>query len=382
MASFRIAFRNLGRRRTRNILTIIGITIGIAALIALVSFTLGLSAHINKQFQNLGVDILVYPTSGRISNDSFEKIESIPGVYAAGPRINFIMNCSDENFSVPFYAIKPDAEAKIGYLKILLGSMKMGVNQTVLGFSLAQKLGVGINDNVTFQTLSLPPKVFNLTVVGILQKSQEIVSFSDSFGFVNIDYAENMTNTASGYSAVLVKCWSKNFSNYVAYQIQSQIPDVSVVSETQIKEVIDGVTGTINFFLYLATGLALLVGCLGTANTMAVAVLERRRDIGIMKAIGAKGRNIMGIFIVESILLGLLGGILGTALGYAAGFAVKWYIDSTLWYVSFISGYTPVYEFWMLPMGIGIAVIISLIAGAYPAWRASRLRPVETLRYE
>lgn len=382
MASVRIAFRNLGRRKTRNILTIIGIIIGIAALIALVSFTLGLSAHIHKQFQNLGVDILVYPTTGRISNDSFEKIEAIPGVYAAGPRINFIMNYTEKNFSIPFYAIKPDAEAKIGYLKILWGSMKMGVNQTVLGFSLAQKLGVGINDNVTFQTLSLPPKVFNLTVVGVLQKSQEIVSFSDSFAFVNIDYAENITNTASGYSAVLVKCWSKNFSNYVAYQIQAQTPDVSVVSETQIKEVIDGVTGTINFFLYLATGLALIVGCLGTANTMAVAVLERRRDIGIMKAIGAKGRNIMGIFIVESILLGLLGGILGTALGYAAGFAVKWYIDSTLWYVSFISGYTPVYDLWMLPLGIGIAVVISLIAGAYPAWRASRLRPVETLRYE
>ncbi|MEM2145036.1 MAG: FtsX-like permease family protein [Candidatus Jordarchaeaceae archaeon] len=380
MASVRIAFRNLGRRKTRNILTIIGITIGIAALIALVSFTLGLSAHINKQFQNLGVDILVYPTAGRISNDSFEKIEAIPGVYAAGPRITFVMNSVDKNFSVPFYAVKPDAEAKIGYLKIMWGSMKMGVNQTVLGFSLAQKLGVGINDNATFQTVDF--KVFNLTVVGILQKSQEIVSFSDSFAFVNIDYAENITNTASGYSAVLVKCWSKNFSNYVAYQIQAQIPDVSVVSEAQIKEVIDGVTGTVNFFLYLATGLALLVGCLGTANTMAVAVLERRRDIGIMKAIGAKGRNIMGIFIVESILLGLLGGVLGTALGYAAGFAVKWYIDSTLWYISFISGYTPVFEFWMLPLGLGIAVFISLIAGVYPAWRASRLRPVETLRYE
>ncbi|MEM3585936.1 MAG: FtsX-like permease family protein [Candidatus Jordarchaeaceae archaeon] len=382
MAAIRIAFRNLGRRKTRNILTIIGITIGIAALIALISFTLGLSAHINKQFQNLGVDILVYPTAGRISKTSFEKIESIPGVYVAGPRITFVMNAVEKNFQVPFYAVKPNAETKIGYLKILLGTMDMGVNQTVLGFSLAQKLGVGINDNVTFQTLGIPPKVFNLTVVGILQKSQEIVSFSDSFGFVNIDYAENMTDTVSGYSAVLVKCWSKNFSDYVAYQIQAQVPDVSVVSETQIKDVIDGVTGTVNFFLYIATGLALLVGCLGTANTMAVAVLERRREIGIMKAIGAKNRDIMGIFIVESILLGFLGGILGVILGYAAGFAVKWYIDNKLWYLSFISGYTPVYEWWVFPLGIGIAAIISLIAGAYPAWRASRLRPVETIRYE
>lgn len=382
MSSFRIAFRNLGRRKTRNVLTIIGITIGIAALISLISFTLGLSAHINKQFQNLGVDVLVYPTSGMISNTSFGKIEAIPGVYAAGPRINFVMTAVDKNFTVPFYAVKPDAEAKIGYLKILVGRMNMGVNQTVLGLSLAQKLGVGLNDNVTFQTLGLPPKVFNLTVVGMLQKSQEIISFSDSFGFVNLEYAENMTNTGSGYSAVLVKCWSNNFSSYVAYMIQSEVPDVSAVSQTQIKEVIDGVTGTINFFLYIATGLALIVSCLGTANTMAVAVLERRRDIGIMKAIGAKGRNIMGIFIVESILLGFLGGILGVALGYAAGYVVKWYIDSTLWFVSFISGYTPIYELWMLPLGIGLAVAIALIAGVYPSWRASRLKPVETLRYE
>ncbi|MGQ9721461.1 MAG: ABC transporter permease [Candidatus Jordarchaeum sp.] len=380
MSWFKLAFRNLGRRKSRNILTIIGIMIGIAALIAIISLTLGLSAHIDNQFKNLGVDVLVYPVSGRISPSSVNTIESIPGVFAVGPRINFVMTAVEKNFSVPFYTIDPNAETKIGFLKPLLGHLNMGVNQTVLGFSLAQKLEVGINDNVTFRTPSFIE--FNLTVVGILQKSQEIISFTDSFGFVNIEYAENMTNVNSGYSVILVKCWSSEFSSFVAYQIQSKIFDVSAVSQSQIKDVIDSVRGTIDFFLFIAVGLALIVGCLGTANTMAVAVLERRREIGIMKATGAKNRDIMKIFIVESILLGLLGGGLGLAIGYLAGWAVKWYVDNALWFVEFISGYAPVYEWWVWPLGLGIAIFISLIAGVYPAWRASRLKPVETLRYE
>nr|MDO8075973.1 ABC transporter permease [Candidatus Freyarchaeota archaeon] len=380
MSSFKLAFRNLKRRKSRNALTIIGITIGIAALIALISLTLGLSAHIDNQFRNLGVDVLVYPVSGKISESSVDTMRGIPGVYAVGPRINFAMTAVEKNFTVPFYAIDPAAEAKIGFLKPLFGGLGMGVNQTVLGFSLAQKLGVSVGDNVTFRNSAL--KEFNLTVVGILQKSVEIISFTDSFAFVNTQYAENMTNTNSGYSVVLVRCWTSEVSSFVAYQIQSEIPDVSAVSQAQIKNVINSVTGTIDFFLYIVVGLALVIGCLGTANTMAVAVLERRREIGIMKATGAKNRDIMKIFIVESMLLGLLGGALGLTLGYLAGWAVKWYVDNALWFIQFISGYTPIYEWWMLPLGLGIAVFISLIAGVYPAWRASRLKPVETLRYE
>ncbi len=382
MSSFKLAFRNLGRRKSRNILTIIGIMIGIAALVAIVSLTLGLSAHIDNQFKNLGVDVLVYPVSGRIPTSADDTIESIPGVYAVAPRINFVMTAVEKNFSVPFYAIAPGAEAKIGFLKPLLGGLNMGVNQTVLGFSLAQKLEVGINDNVTFRVSYPLPTEFNLTVVGILQKSEEIISFTDSFGFVNIEYAETMTDVSSGYSVILVKCWSSEFSSFVAYQIQSKILDVSAVSQSQIKGVIDSVRGTIDFFLFVAVGLALIVGCLGTANTMAVAVLERKREIGIMKATGAKNRDIMRIFILESMLLGLIGGGLGLAIGYLAGWAVKWYVDNALWFVQFISGYAPVYEWWVWPLGLGVAIIISLIAGVYPAWRASRLKPVETLRYE
>lgn len=295
------------------------------------------------------------------------------------------MIAQQQNISVAFNTIDPDAEAKIGYLKPLLGGLSMGENETVLGLSIAQKLGAGINSNITFldpYPNPLNPSAFSLKVVGILNRSQEFISFSDSFGFVNVAYAGNMTDVNAGLSAILVKCWTSDLSAYVAYEIQQQFPDVSVVSQSQIRTVVNGVTGTVNFFLYIATGLALIVSCLGTANTMAVAVIERRREIGIMKAVGAKGRNVMGVFVIESALLGFIGGVLGLVIGYAAGYAVQWYVNSVLWYISFIAGYQPVYDWWIWPLGLGIAVVISLIAGAYPAWRASRLKPVETLRYE
>ncbi|WP_440766478.1 ABC transporter permease [Natronorubrum sp. DTA7] len=147
--------------------------------------------------------------------------------------------------------------------------------------------------------------------------------------------------------------------------------EITLQTSAELLQQLEDVLDLLQNFIVGIAAISLLVGSIGIANIMLVSVTERTREIGIMKAVGAQNREILGLFLAESVILGIIGAILGTLLGLVAGYLGAWYIDLPL-----------VYPYEYVVLAIAVGMLVGIAAGLYPAWRAARTDPIDALRYE
>jgi len=389
---FSNAVENLKRQKFRSILTLLGIIIGIGAVVALISIGDGFNKSVEKEFEKLGSNtIMVLPGSSFISSvfskldtADVKRIEAIKGVESATPMFlsSQIVSFKEEKKSVIVLGIdtkKQDLLEEIGLLSIaegraLTSSDNLGV---VLGARFAEETfdsEVELKQNLTMGNDSL-------RVVGITKAAgQSFGAAFDNAIVMNYKSLESITGKKLTPFRIFVKAVNKEEIPEVKERITKELKrahgkeDFQILTASQIQETALSVLGLIQMVLVFIAAISLIVGGIGIMNTMLMAVMERTKEIGIMKAIGATNNFILSLFLVESGVIGLVGGLIGYLLGFSI--ALIGGIVASSSGIDLIISFDPI----LLLGSLAFAFVIGMVSGWVPARRASAMDPIDALR--
>lgn len=402
--SILVAIKNIRERKTRVFLTLLGIAIGIMAIISLMSIGEGMEEAVTKELSSLsdtiiatvGVDISASSMGGEFSVTQIQyftdrdigDISRIQGIRDIGPILaaDGIVSYNGIIHTVSLMGLDSEnMEAIFGLeaLGLAQGSfLKQGdQNKCIIGHNVAEEYfdtEVPLGGRITING-----KKFY--VQGIYK--EEGTGFStqtdDTIHLTPKDFKE--ITGQSNVSALIIRVYDVNQVNTIADTIEQVVNEnhgsddfVNVITMTQILESIRSVLSIIQTVLLGIAAIALIVASIGIMNTMLTSVMERTHEIGIMKAIGAKNRDVMTIFILEGIFISLIGGIVGIILGFIGAKGFTQIASGPLGGVLV----EPVFSGFSIILGVVVALFVGAISSFYPAWKAARMSPIEAVRYE
>lgn len=396
---FQLALRTFKHKPTRSWLTILGIFVGIAAVVALISLGQGMQEAINQQFEILGADkITIYPGassfgvlgamlgSERLSDHDLSIIERISGVDKA---VGVAMTIAEvEHEDNKEYTMVTGYEPGEISIKDFIGVTILDGRElrdsdgykAMVGYSIgyedAFKEQVKVND-----VLRIGDDSF--TVVGIVSEVGN--PGYDNRIYINRDIFYEVF-TQEGYPLIVVKTKEGYSTIQVADEIKEKIrkdrdldegnENFTVMTSQQLQKMISDIIGVVQMIVIGIAAISLLVGGTGIMNTMYTSVLERTREIGIMKAVGAKNSDIAMIFLIESGIIGLIGGTIGILFGLGVAYAVE--IAAVSLDVSLKASFDPI----LIGGSLIFSFAIGSLSGLVPTMQAAKLKPAESLRYE
>ena len=403
---FSFAVRGIRQRRMRSWLTMIGIFIGITAVVALISIGQGISAAIDDQFKTVGSNrIIVSPggggleggssmmTSGLVSakltDDDLEFIRKIRGVeFAEGPIIKPVkVKFGDEVKYLTSMNLPTGSEAIKFFKTIEFFIIEEGNYVTGDG---AGKVTVGYETahSVFSEEIEVGDKIFiedrKFEVAGIYKKTGNPVH--DNKVSMSIDTAREIFGMKDDISSIFVTVKDGFDVTEVAERIKKELgkhrgvkedeEDFSVATAAQMVGVFKDLLAVIQYVLVGIAAISLIVGGIGIMTTMYTSVIERTREIGIMKAVGAKNSDIGMLFLIESGLLGVAGGIIGIIIGLTLSFIVQLAAQSAG--LDIMKAYVSV---WLITGALLFSFLVGTISGLLPALQASKMKPVDALRH-
>jgi putative ABC transport system permease protein len=388
--SLLLAMRNLRHRPKRSWLTIIGILIGMAAVVALVSLGQGFQHAIDREFEGFGYNVIWIMGGGsfqyswmstfELDLPSLQKIDGIATVGAMLWKTPYVKTENKEGF-LPVYGLEPSLMRDFsGYYAPKVGTiLQDGETRTaVLGSDVAEDLGLAMGDRLIIER----PE-YEFTIVGILKERAD-PDFNDSI-YIPLAVLQEITGETEKFSFALIKTKDGYDVKEVADRLEKQLKDergkddLNVQTMEELRDLMGNIIGIAQAFLGGIAAIALLVGSVGVMNTMYMAVLERTREIGVMKAIGARRRDILTLFLLESGFMGLVGGSLGTLLGLGISIGTMLLVRTLTKEARFLEAAISVE---LIVSALVLSFVLGALSGWLPARNAAKLPPVEALRYE
>lgn len=396
------AYHSLKTTRTRTLLTTLGVAIGVASITVVLSLSGGISQIISGQVSALGGNIAVVrpgvtthsandftnPTTEQtfststITEDDYKDIQKIDGVEAAAPLMvinGSVRSTSNTPKESTVVATTPDLE-NITRFPIRDGQFIDDVTDkdtAIIGTQLSIDL-FGTDSSIG-QTFRIRGQEF--TVIGILKTMNNPINYNnvdfDRTAIINLESGKAFHQGVAQIQQIDVRVKDKKNLTAVMKKVNEKLKknhngekDFTVLSGNEIAKPATRFFFTITSIMTLIASVSLIVGGVGIMNIMLVGVAERTREIGLRKAVGASNRNIIGQFLIEALIISLLGGMLGYIGGYAIAFMISTFLT-----------FSPAFTWQVVAIALATSVTTGTIFGIYPAIRASRKDPIESLRH-
>jgi putative ABC transport system permease protein len=391
MNFFTLAAKNLLRRRGRTLLTVLGVAIAISVLFSLLALNAGYEKELNREMNSMGAHLLAVPKGcpyeaasliihggvipKYLSARDLKNVSRIPDVELAMPMLMHQFMKKDENTgkSTPhiIYGINMAEMLRLKPWWKVEGRY-FADNETrvmLVGRDLAEKENLSVG-----QVLPVGPAKESFTIVGILERTGDQ---DDQFHFFPLAEAQRVFGKEGKITTIAVKV--RDVSRiYAVSEEMEKIPDIQVVTMTQVMGTIMNLAGSARSLLLTVIVVALIISAFGIINTLLMSVNERTREFGMMMAIGASGTDIGKIVLAETVVITISGGMLGTVAALAGSKVIEGFVKGMLPYSprgSFIS-FSPE----LVAFALAFSVILGLVCGIYPAFISSRLTPMEAIR--
>jgi putative ABC transport system permease protein len=393
LSLFEVAWKNLLRKKTRSLLTVLGIALAGWVLVSLFGFNSGYEKSLNKDIDNLGFQMLVvakgcpyeaatlmlkggtglkYMDQG-IAGDVAKEPE-VEGVTPMLMQVVFDPNKGENGGLAAFLGVDPLTFPK---LKSALPFKSGGwfkdpkALEAVFGYEVAELEQREVGDKYL-----IPEKKVEVTVVGILSRTG---TQDDGTIFLPLDTVQKIFGIKNELTSIGIKV-RKDVDMSKFEDKMFKLPDVQVVSLTQVKTTIMTLVSTARVMVFSIALIAILIAMMGVVNTILMSVMERRQEIGILKSMGAQAADIFKLVWLETIVLCVSGGLLGTALAVGTAKVTDVLIRRLLPYSP--SGGLISIDLRLVLFTLGVITVVGLVSGLYPSWKASRTRPLDTIRSE
>jgi putative ABC transport system permease protein len=363
---------NLKRKKARLALTVAGIAVGVATLFALLSFSAGISTALERELDGLGAHVLVLPigcpysltlslmqgvdTIEYISEDSLPGFRAVDNVEIAAPVV--VGRAKVNGTLTPVYG--SDIQTAI-----LKHWDLAAFDGAVVGSKAAADLGLSVGDTVNV-SLYAPIAV---PVIKILPVSG---GRDDTFVFLPLDDAQLVLGLQGKLAAVLVRTVDVSRVSETRTQL-GHMAGVQAIPPNEVFDTLVGILATVRQTMILIAGIAIAVGVFTTMNTMIMSVQERRRDIGLLRAVGATRREVFNLFLTESIVVSAIGGVVGLGIGYLATLMLPRASGMGL-------DAPPQYSLAFVGICLLVAIAVGAVSAVYPAMMAARIQPIRALR--
>lgn len=387
--AIKISFKNITMNKLRAILTMLGIIIGVAAVIALTSLGMGASQSVSDEVSSLGSTTVSISLSGNSSDEevvtydelmSFEDLSEVEAVSPTVTTSSTLKNGTTSSEGVTVAGVNTSYE-NVNDITVRTGRNIMDIDLdnrnkvVVLGSNVATEL-FGFS-NAVDQSIKIDGTTFK--VIGVLEEQGEelsgsvddqvLIPFTTAQRFIGQTYVTSATVKMSSEDAVEIGMAKMEQDLY--NQFGGDETSYSVRNQSSVSDALDSVSNTMTLLLAGIASISLIVGGIGIMNIMLVSVTERTREIGIRKAIGAKKKDIMLQFLIEAVVLSAFGGILGALIGLGSAEVLSSMLDMTMQFT-----------WWIVGGSVSFSILIGIIFGIFPANKASNLSPLEALRYQ